>query len=243
MNPIFFIFDTALYQPMLNILIWLYGLIGNFGVAIIILTLILKVFLHPLNKKSIESQKVMSEIQPKMQAIQDKYKNDQQKQAEELVKLYQQEKFNPFSSLILLFIQIPILFALFYVVKNGMNLAEIAPKLYSFVSLPQAIYPYLFNFNGFQLDLSQPNIILAILTAIAQYWQIKTATPPTPPTTSGNNSNAMEISNAMQKQMVFFAPALTFIVLFRFPAALGLYWIVSTIVSVIEQKQLLNKKK
>jgi len=96
MNPFSFLFNIFLYQPMLNILIWLYGLIGNFGVAIIILTLGLKAILHPINKKSIESQKVMTEIQPKMKAIQKKYKNNQQKQAEELVKLYQQEKFNPF---------------------------------------------------------------------------------------------------------------------------------------------------
>lgn len=244
MNIITFAFDAILYQPMLNILIWLYGFIGNFGVAIIILTLLIKVILHPLNKKSIESQKAMAEIQPKMQEIQEKHKDNKEKQATELVNLYKQEKFNPFAGILLLFLQIPILIALFYVVRNGMDLKQIANVLYPFVHLPQAIYPYLVNFNGFEfLDLSKPNIYLAVLTAAAQFWQIKTATPPAPVKTNKPNGNVADISNMMQKQMVFFVPLLTFIVLFQFPAALGLYWIVSTVISVFEQKQLLNKKK
>ncbi|MFA5087010.1 MAG: YidC/Oxa1 family membrane protein insertase [Candidatus Paceibacterota bacterium] len=244
MNFITLAFDAILYTPMLNILIWLYGLIGNFGVAIIILTLLIKVVLHPLNKKSIESQKAMAEIQPKMQEIQNKYKDNKEKQATELVNLYKQEKFNPFAGIILLFLQIPILIALFYVVSNGMDLSKIGSMLYPFVQLPQAIYPYLVNLNGFELlDLSKPNIYLAVITAAAQFWQIKTATPPAPVKTTKSNDNVADISNMMQKQMVFFVPLLTFIVLFRLPAALGLYWVVSTIISVFEQKQLLNKKK
>ncbi|HOS88168.1 MAG TPA: YidC/Oxa1 family membrane protein insertase [Candidatus Pacearchaeota archaeon] len=245
MNPFSFLFNTFLYRPMLNILIWLYGLIGNFGVAIIILTLVLKAILHPINRKSIESQKVMAEIQPKMKAIQKKYKNNQQKQAEELVKLYQQEKFNPFFSTILLFIQIPILFALFYVVRNGMDINQLSAELYSFVKLPSAIYPYLFNFNGLKLDLSQPNIPLAALTALAQFWQVKTATPPPPPSdnSDGKENTMAEVSVMMQKQMIFFMPILTFIILFRAPSALGLYWILTTLISVFEQKVLLNKQK
>ncbi len=245
MNFIVLIFNTILYQPMLNILIWLYGLIGNFGVAIIILTLLIKLFLRPLNKKAIASQKAMSEIQPKMQEIQNKYKNDREKQALELVSLYKRENFNPFAGFLLLFLQIPIILALFYVVKNGINVSEIGQSLYFFVKLPSAIYPYLINFNGYEiLDLSKPNVYLAILTAGAQYLQIKTSAPQSiTKSKDGENNNMNEIGNIMQKQMGFFVPIMTFIVLFNLPAALGLYWIVSTVVSVFEQRQLLNKKK
>ena len=245
MNFIVLIFNTILYQPMLNILIWLYGLIGNFGVAIIILTLLIKLFLRPLNKKAIASQKAMSEIQPKMQEIQNKYKNDREKQALELVSLYKRENFNPFAGFLLLFLQIPIILALFYVVKNGINVSEIGQSLYFFVKLPSVIYPYLINFNGYEiLDLSKPNVYLAILTAGAQYLQIKTSAPQSiTKSKDGENNNMNEIGNIMQKQMGFFVPIMTFIVLFNLPAALGLYWIVSTVVSVFEQRQLLNKKK
>lgn len=245
MNFIVLIFNTILYQPMLNILIWLYGLIGNFGLAIIILTLLIKLFLRPLNKKAIASQKAMSEIQPKMQEIQNKYKNDREKQALELVSLYKKENFNPFAGFLLLFLQIPIILALFYVVKNGINISEIGQSLYFFVKLPSAIYPYLINFNGYEiLDLSKPNVYLAILTAGAQYLQIKTSAPQSiAKPKDGENNNMNEIGNIMQKQMGFFVPIMTFIVLFNLPAALGLYWVVSTVVSIFEQRQLLNKKK
>lgn len=245
MNFIVLIFNTILYQPMLNILIWLYGLIGNFGLAIIILTLLIKLFLRPLNKKAIASQKAMSEIQPKMQEIQNKYKNDREKQALELVSLYKRENFNPFAGFLLLFLQIPIILALFYVVKNGINVSEIGQSLYFFVKLPSAIYPYLINFNGYEiLDLSKPNVYLAILTAGAQYLQIKTAAPQSiAKPKDGENNNMNEIGNIMQKQMGFFVPIMTFVVLFNLPSALGLYWIVSTVVSIFEQRQLLNKKK
>lgn len=242
MNPITLIFDNLLYQPMLNILIWFYGLIGNFGVAIIILTLVIKFILHPLNKKSIQSQKAMAEIQPKMQEIQNKYKNDKERQALELMSLYKQEKFNPFAGIFLLFLQIPILIALFYVVKNGIDVSQIGSSLYSFIKLPEMIYPYLLNINGYEiLDLSKPNIYLTALTAGAQYLQIKTATPPVSAKTKEGEGNVAEVSNMMQKQMVFFMPLLTFFVLFGLPSAMGLYWIVSTLVSVFEQKQLLKK--
>jgi YidC/Oxa1 family membrane protein insertase len=244
MNFITFIFDTILYQPMLNILIWFYGLIGNFGVALILLTLLIKLFLHPLNKKSIESQKALNEIQPKMQAIQTKYKNNQEQQAAEIMKLYREEKFNPFAGIMVLFIQIPILIALFYVARNGMDVSQIGQSLYSFVALPSKIYPYLININGFEiLNLSKPNIYLAILTAAAQYWQIKTSTPPSPKTENTQSDSVAEFSQNMQKQMVFMVPIITFVVLFNLPAALGLYWIVSTVVSVYEQRKLLTKTK
>ena len=244
MNFITYIFDAVLYQPMLNVLIWLYSLIGNFGLAIILLTLLIKLILHPLNKKSIESQKAMAEIQPKMQEIQSKYKDNKEQQAAELINLYKREKFNPFAGIFLVFLQIPILIALYYVVMNVMDLGKIGSVLYSFVKAPQAIYPYLFNFNGFLLDLGKPNIYLAVLTAASQYWQIKTATPPvaTKPA-NGQSDNVAEISSMVQKQMVFFVPLLTFFILFQLPSALGLYWIVSTVISIIEQKQLLKKKK
>jgi YidC/Oxa1 family membrane protein insertase len=231
---------------MLNLLIWLYGLIGNFGIAIIILTAIIKLLLHPLNKKSIESQKNMAELQPKINELQAKYKNDKEKQASEMIKLYKEEKFNPFAGILLLFIQIPILIALYQVFQNGMDLGKIKEMLYPFINLPQAIYPYLISFqNGAKaieiLDLSKANIYLAVLAGIAQYFQIKTATPPIPKQ-EGPADTMGEVTTMMQKQMVYFVPLLTFFILFRLPSALGLYWIVTAIISTFEQRRLFKKK-
>jgi YidC/Oxa1 family membrane protein insertase len=246
MNFIIWFFTIILYQPMLNLLIWLYSLIGNFGIAIIILTAVIKVLLHPLNKKAIESQKNMAELQPKINELQTKYKDDKEKQATEMIKLYKEEKFNPFAGILLLFIQLPILIALYQVFQNGMDLVKLKEMLYPFINLPQTIYPYLISFqNGTQLieilDLSKASVILAILAGVAQYFQIKTATPPMPKQ-EGPVDTMGEMTGMMQKQMVYFVPALTFFILFRLPSALGLYWIVTAIISIFEQRKLFKKK-
>ena len=219
---------------MLNFLVLIYIYTGNFGIAVIALTLFIKLITNPLNDKALKSQKVMAEIQPKLQEIQKKYKDNQQKQAEEMMALYKEKKFNPFSGIILLFIQIPILWALFYVFKGGI---AIRPELiYPFISLPHAINP-----DFFGIDLSKPNIILAVLTAVAQFFQAKTATPPA--SKSGSKDTASQVSDMMQKQMVLFLPLITFFVLFKLPAALGLYWLITTIFTTFQQRSIFNKKE
>lgn len=234
MNIFSAIFNTILYQPMLNFLVLVYIYTNNFGVAVIGLTLLIKVLIHPLNKKALESQKAMAEIQPRLKEIQQKYKDDQQKQAEEMLALYRDKKFNPFSGIFLLFLQVPIIWALFYVFKGGIAIDP--SMMYSFVSLPQNINPYFFG-----LDLSKPNLILAAITAVAQYFQAKTATPPAPQT--GTKDKATEITEMVTKQMIFFIPLITFFVLYALPSALGLYWLVTTAFSIVEQRALFNKKQ
>lgn len=234
MNIISFIFNSVLYQPMLNFLVLLYVYTNNFGIAVIALTLVIKLLTNPLNEKALKSQKDMAEIQPRLQEIQKKYKNDQQKQAEEMMALYREKKFNPFSGIFHLFIQIPILWALFYVFKGGI---EINPDLmYSFVSLPQHINPY---FLG--IDLSKPNIILAVITAVVQFIQAKTATPSV--AKPETKDKASQISEMVTKQMIFFIPLITFFVLYTLPSALAVYWLITTAFTVFQQKRIFNKKE
>lgn len=233
MNIFSAIFNTILYQPMLNFLVLIYVYTGNFGIAVIALTLLIKLATNPLNQKALESQKNMAEIQPRLQEIQKKYKDNQQKQAEEMIALYKDKKFNPFSGIFLLFLQIPILWALFYVFKGGITIDP--AMMYSFVSLPQQIDPFFFG-----IDLSKPNIILAVLTAIAQFFQAKTGMPSTPK--SDSKDTATQVSETMMKQMIFFMPLITFFVLYNLPAALGLYWIITTIFTIFQQRSIFNKK-
>ncbi|MDD5098583.1 MAG: YidC/Oxa1 family membrane protein insertase, partial [Candidatus Pacebacteria bacterium] len=105
MNIFTLIFNSLLYQPMLNFLVWFYVITGNFGVAVIVLTLLIKFLTNPLNEKALESQKAMAEIQPRLKEIQEKYKDDKDKQAQQMINLYKETKFNPFSGILLLFIQ------------------------------------------------------------------------------------------------------------------------------------------
>jgi len=214
------IFDIYLYQPLLSFLLFLYDITKNFGLAVIILTVLVKLILNPLNKRALESQKKMAEIQPRIKEIQKKYK-DKEQQGREMLKLYQETKFNPFSGIFLLFLQIPVLFALFKIFQS---------------TLPETVNPMFLGVNLFQ-----PNIYLAIITAIAQYYQAKTATPPVKKQ-EGEKDSTEQISEMIQKQMVFFIPVITFFVLFKLPSALGLYWLITTVLNTIQQRQIFKDK-
>jgi YidC/Oxa1 family membrane protein insertase len=229
------IFNTFLYEPILNFLIILYNLLGNFGLAVIMLTIIIKILTNPLNKKSLESQKMMTEMQPKIKELQKKYP-DREQQSRELIKLYQETKFNPFSGIFLLFLQIPIFFALFRIFQSEITISKISSLIYPFVPLPETI-----NYFFLGVNLSQSNIYIALITAVAQYFQLKTATPPTIKTEE--KGQVEEMTQIMQKQMTYFIPVVTFVVLFKLPAALGLYWSITTILNTIQQRKIFKKDK
>ncbi|MFA5755247.1 MAG: YidC/Oxa1 family membrane protein insertase [Candidatus Paceibacterota bacterium] len=236
MNIFLTIYYTLLYQPMLNFLILIYVYTNNFGIAVIILTFLVRLAMNPLNKKALESQKMMSEIQPRLKEIQTKYKSEPEKQAQEMMALYKDKKFNPFSSIFLLLIQIPIIIALFQIFKGGIIMDP--QYIYSFISLPEAINPY---FLG--IDLSSPNMILAVIAAIAQFFQAKTGFVKNKKVeTKEPKDQATQITEMMQKQMVFMLPIVTLFVLSYLPSALGLYWIVTTVMTIYQQKQILKEK-
>jgi YidC/Oxa1 family membrane protein insertase len=229
------IFNIILYKPLFNLLVLLYNYIPgkDFGLAIIFLTLIIRILLYPLSVKAVNSQKALQKLQPKIQEAQRKYKDDKEKQAKEVLEIYKTEKINPFSGLFLAMIQFPILIALYNVFWQGLNPKELT-NLYSFVSNP-------ININSFFLgmvDLSKPNLIFAITAGILQYFQTKMLTPKTAPSSAGKNP---DFSQMMQKQMLYFFPILTMIILLGLPSALGLYWIISGLFSIIQQYFILKK--
>jgi len=219
---------------MLNFLILIYVYTNNFGIAVIGLTVLVRILTNPLNKAALESQKNMAEIQPRLKEIQNKFKDSPEKQAQEMMALYKEKKFNPFSGIFLLFIQIPIILALFYIFKEGISIDP--AQMYSFISFPETINPY---FLG--IDLSKPNLYLAVITAIAQFFQAKTSMPAAPKTAADDKTT--QITNMMQKQMVIFIPLITLFVLYNLPAALGLYWLITTIFSIVQQRSIFNKKE
>ena len=234
MNIFQTIWSVVLYQPMLNFLVFIYIYTNNFGIAVILLTVLIKYLLNPLNKKALESQKAMAEIQPKIKEIQSRNKENPELQAKEMIALYKEKKFNPFSSIFLLLIQIPVIISLFYIFKGGI---DIDPQMmYSFIAFPETINPY---FLG--IDLSAPNIFIAVLAAIGQYIQAKTGI-----VSSNKNKDskdkAVEATEMIQKQMVFMLPIITLFVLFALPSALGLYWLVTTVMTIYQQKNILKEK-
>lgn len=227
-------YNVLLYKPLFNALVLFYEYLPgrDFGIAVIVLTLAIRLLLYPLMVKSIKSQKVLSEIQPKIKEIQEKYKNDKEGQAKEMMLLYQREKINPFGGCLPLLIQLPILVALYRVFWKGLQ-PEAMAKLYSFVPNPGTIDP---TFLGF-LNLAEPNSIIAVIAGITQFFQSKTMLPKSQPATGKGN----QFSDMMQKQMVYFFPVITVMFLFNLPSAIGIYWIVTALFSTWQQRLILKQ--
>jgi YidC/Oxa1 family membrane protein insertase len=230
-------FYIVLYQPLFNLLVILYNYIPghDFGIAIIFLTLIIRLILFPLSIKAVNSQRGLQKLQPKMQEVQKKYKDDKEKQAKEILALYKKEKINPFSGLLLALIQLPILIALYRVFWGGLNPKELA-GLYSFVANPGHINSLFLN----TINLSKPNIIFAILAGLTQYFQTKMLLPQNNSIKVRQNKEA-DFSQVMQKQMTYFLPIFTVIILINLPSALGLYWTISGLFSIVQQYLIFRK--
>lgn len=232
------IFHTIIYEPLYNALIMLYNLVPghDFGVSIIIITVILKAVLWPLSKKQIESQKKMQEMQPKLKEIQNKYKGDKEKQSRAMMEFYKQNKTNPFSGCLPLIVQLIFLIAIYRVLFaiSGNNLTVDSNLLYSFVSNPGKINDMFFGI----INLSKPNIVLAILAAAAQFYQTKMMMAKQAKKESPKDKNDQkepDFAQIMNKQMLFIGPLLTLFIGIKFAAGLALYWLVSTLFMIVQQ--------
>lgn len=233
-------FNIVLYQPLFNALILIYEYIPghDFGISVIILTVLTRVIFYPLGIKAIKSQKAMSELQPKIKEIKEKYKNDKDKEMKATLELYKQAKINPFSGCLPLLIQLPILIALYQVFWRGLQ-PETMAYLYSFVPNPGLINP---NFLGI-FNLAESSIALAIFAGILQFVQTKM----TLPKASLSKSKGADFSQMFQMQMVYFFPIFTVYILsplspWNLPSAIALYWIVTTLFSIGQQFLVFSKK-
>ncbi len=233
------IFFTIFYQPLYNALIFLYHIVpGNdIGIAIILLTVLIKLILFPFSIQSIKSQKALQDIQPKINELKVKYKDDKEAMSREMMKIYKENKVNPFSSCLPLLIQLPFLFAVYRVFMSGLT-KESFDALYSFIPNPEHINAISFGF----LDLSKPQIALAVLAGLAQFMQTKMLTR-TKPAIKGDGSKDEGMASMMNKQMMFMMPILTVIIGMSLPGGLALYWLTTTLLMVAQQYYLFEKMK
>jgi len=229
------IFNTILYRPLFNALIFLYQVLpgSDFGLAIITLTIFVRLLLLPFSIQSLKSQKTFSELQEKVQEIQRKYKEDKERQTKEIIKLYQTEKINPFSNLFSLFLQFLILIALYKVFLKGFQNQELT-LLYSFIPKPREINPF---FLGF-LDLSKPNLFLAILVGVFQFFQTKISIP----LQKNKKKQKSQFSEIFQKQTLYLFPIVSFLIFSHLPAALTVYFITFLSFSIIQQFLFLKQR-
>ena len=196
----------VLAGPLLDLLRFIYGLVGNYGVAIIILTIIVRLVLFPLTYKGMKSMKRMQQLTPRMKKLQEKYKNNKEKLNKEMMDLYRKNKVNPLGGCLPLLLQIPVFFALY-------------SSLSSAVELRHA--PFIFWIS----DLSQPDGlgITPLLMGVSMYIQQK-MTPQTA---------MMDSTQAKIMQML---PFIFTVFSFTFPSGLTMYWVTSNVLSIAQQQ-------
>lgn len=235
------IFFKVFYQPIFNLLVFFYNIVPyhDLGLAIILLTIVIKIALLPLSKQSIKSQKALQEIQPKIDELKKKYADNKEEMARATMALYKENKVNPLSSCLPLLIQLPFLFAVFRVFRDFGSNGKALDYVYSFISRPETISSIgLFGL----LDLSKPNVILAVLAGAAQFWQAKMMSTKRPAvkTPGAKDEDVMAVMN---KQMIYMMPAMTLIIGLSLPGGLSLYWFITTLLTGLQQLYVFKKKE
>lgn len=206
------------------------------GIAIIALTLAVKLLLYPLSIQSIRSQKALQTLQPKLEELKVKHKDNKEALALATMTLYKEEKINPFSSCLPLLIQLPFFFALFRVFQQGLVNKDLN-LIYPFLHAPETLNPVTFGV----LDLAAPSIILAVLSGAAQFLQSKMLVTKPQPRIEGAKDESM--TAIMNKQMLYMMPLMTAFIGAKLPAGLSLYWLVSTLLTILQQWVMFRKKK
>ena len=231
------IWNTVLYDPLINALAFLVSIVpgGDVGLAIIILTILVKLILFPLSQKSIEGQAEINILAPELNKIKTSGASKEE-QAKQTFELYKKHNVNPFSGCLLVLIQIPIIFALYYVFYKGINFQS--DLLYSFIHVPEHVNMI---FLGI-IDLSKKSLTLAILAGISQYLQAYFMPKPIP-TANSAGSFGETFSKSMQMQMKYVFPFIIAFIAYSISGAVALYWIASNLFMVGQQIYVQREKE
>lgn len=197
---------------------WMYKVVPNYGLVIILLSVVTKVAFYPLTRSSTRSMKRLQEIQPRLKALQEKHKNNQQKLGEEMMKLYKEERINPMGGCLPLLLQMPVFFALYQVLRSSIALRQ-APFVGWIDDLgqPDALFslPFSLPFLGNEFNL------LPLLMAASTYWQMKVT-----PTAPSSGPSLQLMNKLMPFMMLFF--------FYHFPSGLVIYWTVINLLSIYQ---------
>lgn len=234
-------------QPAINIIVIFYSFIPyhDFGIAVILLTILVRIIVWPLQSKTLRNQKALNIIQPDIKKIQAKYKNDPTKMNSMLMELYKEKEVNPLSSCLPSLIQLPLLFALFYAIRHFAHADFINITNHTATGLWSQLYGFVRNLDTVKtalghtfstsmfglINLAKPSWALAVVAGIAQFFQTKMLMP----------KQNLDASQKMLTQTIYIFPALTIIIGLSFPAALPLYWIVTTAAAILQQYLIMGR--
>ena len=264
------LFDVIIVQPILNLLMAIYSIVpgGDFGISIIIFTVIIRFLLWPLVKKQLHQTKAMRKMQPELKKIQAKYKNDKQAQGLAMMELYKKHNISPFGSIGVLLIQLPILIGIYRVVQIfAMHRDELGKFTYGFMENIPAVKELLVspdnfnqNFLGF-IDLTQHAVsengvvigllVLALLAALLQFLLSKQMSPNTDTNKrlrdvlaeagQGKEADQAEVNAIVMRKMMKFMPVMLFFIMISLPGALALYMATGNAVAYLQNKLILGK--
>ena len=231
MGFIEFLFNSVLIDPMLNILAGLYTvLFSNFGMAIIVFTIIVRLLTLPLQLKMTSQMKAMQGLQPRMREIQSRYSKDPQKRSQEVMRLYREAGVNPLGCLGPMFIQLPIWIGLYQALLSSLgttpdHLIGLSQRVYSWNPLADAIVPINSNFLWLDLANPDPTPVLPVLVGVTTWAQQKMTTMPA----------ADERQASTNRMMLLMMPFMLALFSFTFPSGLPLYWVISNLIGVAIQ--------
>lgn len=234
-----FIWHTIFFDPVYNGLVFFIDVIpgGDVGLAIIATVILVKVLLLPLSIKAVKTQKIMKELEPKLKELKEKFKDQREEQARAMMALYKDAGMNPFASILLLFIQIPFVIAIYFAVSKGGGIALPginADILYSFIPNPTSVS---MEFLG-NVDITQKSIVLALLAGLTQFFSTKLSMAAMPlkekdPDAAPNLKD--DFARNMQFQMKYVMPVFIIFIAYSFSATIALYFVVSNIVQIAQE--------
>jgi len=228
------LWTKLLYKPLINLLFLFYFYLPgrDLGIAIIALTLLVRIILFPSFMSTLKSQRAMQKLQPEFDRVKREFKDDKEQQSKELMKLYKTHKVNPLGSCLPLIIQLPILWTLYRVFVLGLS-DDSLKYLYDFFPKAGATINTTFlHFTGISwlmVDLSKPSLALALLAGVMQLLQSVLNARFTP------QSGGKGMGKMISTQMIYFFPIITVFIAMSLPSALALYWVAMTFLTALQQ--------
>ena len=264
------IFTTIIVQPIFNLLVFIYAILPghNFGLAIILFTILIRLLMWPLVKKQINQAKAMRELAPEIKKIKAAAKGDRQKESQMTMELYKEREINPFASFGILIVQLPILIGLYSglskIIKNPHQIISFSYPSVQHLSWIEHLSRNIHNFDNSLLgviDLGRkavgphgvywPAMAIVAASAALQYYQSKQLMPQSKDSRSlrqilreagqGKQADQSEVNAAVGRGTLLLVPGMVFIFGLNFAAALPLYWLTSSLVAVIQQKRILEE--
>lgn len=230
-------FHTFFYEPIYNLIavVLTYTPLHDIGAAIVIVTLIVKIILLPLNLSALRSQYLMKRLEPEMKKIKALQKTNPQDASRKMIELYKMEKINPLAGLFAMIIQIPIFFALYFVFAKGLHYD--IDSIYSFVSFPENLHTEAFGL----FDVTKRSIVLALLAGVSSYFLARRQTESMEISVEDKESFQNQFMKSMRIQLLYVLPIIITVSAIALPSALALYWFISNVIGYAQDVYMKKK--